>query len=173
MNELQLNNRYNYYESKWICLNPHNCSKPSQVKWEIEAHKTKNVPKHWGSGYLHFPSLWHTVEVLPTKVIPSWQRKIIEAPRPVPLSMFSSHPFQRRPGWPQLISTHAQIRVMKMKQSIVMSIRWIILSFQKRDSFLWTVLWVFLIVFKLATCSPITLRCDRKSGGNLQLYFEE
>lgn len=65
---------------------------------------SENLPRHFGRGYLHLPSIWHTVDVLPSRSMPSWQRKIIDAPRPVPASIFSSHPFQRRPGCPQLIS---------------------------------------------------------------------
>lgn len=32
----------------------------------------------------------------------------MEAPSPVPPSIFSNHPFHNRPGCPQFISTHAQ-----------------------------------------------------------------
>lgn len=75
---------------------------------------SKNLPKHFGSGYLHFPSIWHTVEELPSKVIPSWHLNMILAPRPVPPSIFSNQPFQSLPGWPQLISTHARNKNEKM-----------------------------------------------------------
>lgn len=51
------------------------------------------------------PSIWQTVLVCPSIRIPSWQRNMMEAPRPVPASMFSSQPFHSRPGWPQFIST--------------------------------------------------------------------
>lgn len=68
----------------------------------------KHSPRHWGSGYLHFPSIWQTVEEFPTNFIPSWQRKIIDAPNPVPPSIFSNQPFHNLPGCPQFISTHAQ-----------------------------------------------------------------
>lgn len=64
----------------------------------------RNLPKHFGNGYRHFPSFWHTVDVLPCSSIPSWHLNMIEAPKPVPTSIFSNQPFQRRPGCPQLIS---------------------------------------------------------------------
>lgn len=37
----------------------------------ITLHKVEILPKHFGSVYLHFPSIWQTVDVFPSNVIPS------------------------------------------------------------------------------------------------------
>lgn len=61
-----------------------------------------------GLGYRHLPSTWQTDEELPSRRMPSLQRKMTDAPRPVPPSKFSSHPLYSGPGSPQLISTPAR-----------------------------------------------------------------
>lgn len=54
-----------------------------------------NSPRHMGSGLLQEPSAWHTVDWSPTMLMLAKQRKMMEEPRAVPWSMFSSHPFDR------------------------------------------------------------------------------
>lgn len=64
----------------------------------------------WGAGYRQWPSIWHTDDELPSSRVPSLQRKMADAPSPVPPSKFSSHPLYSGPGSPQLISTRAATR---------------------------------------------------------------
>lgn len=82
------------------------------VWWEV-IHCPSYSPRQRGSGYRQCPSIWHTVDVLPFSFMPSWHRKIILAPRPVPASIFSSQPLFRGPGWPQLISNPERTQTIR------------------------------------------------------------
>jgi len=65
-------------------------------------------PRHFGVGYRQVLLDWHTVDVLPSSVVPSWHRKIMLAPRPVLCSDFSIQPLYSGSGSPQSISVYTK-----------------------------------------------------------------
>lgn len=91
------------------------------TKWNIQLNQRTFscylwcLPRHCGRGYLHLPSIWQTVELLPSRSISGWHRNMMLAPNPVPASMFSNQPLKRLPGCPQLISIEINFEQFKFK----------------------------------------------------------
>lgn len=58
------------------------------ARFELEYH----IPMQSGGGYRQVPSLWHTELEFPNMSMLLWQRNMMDAPKPVPDSMFSIQP---------------------------------------------------------------------------------